>query len=172
MGCATTTVHKTASALSGLSQSQIEFAIDTQCPLGFNAESGADPASVGIAQWGVAREAKVSWNPNTLGIKAQGAQLLFPSTISCLYWYATLSPEGMMKHQMPKGYTIEWYQPSGSLFKQNKFKSSFWNESYLRTKVEFPKPLPETLIGRWRVRVSNDTQLIDDRYFEIVGAKA
>lgn len=169
VGCTTTSVMNTPSQTSAVLDKETDFKIDLSQPLGFIKESGADPASIGIAQWGVAQDVKTNWDPNKFGLKTKGEQLQFPRTIKQLYWYASFSMEGMLKHQVPKAYNIEWVQPDGKIFQKNSFKSSFWNETYLKTKINLPQPIAENLIGRWRVRVWSKNHLIDDRYFEIVG---
>jgi len=144
----------------------LDFKFDTNLPLGSLANSGANPAKVGLEDYGIARKAKLS--VSLLTPVLEGAGVVFPDTIEDLCWYGVLGPTGILMNQIPRKYYADWYSPDGKLYERQKFRASFWFEGFMKTTIAFKQPMDKTLIGRWRVRVHQGDTLVDDRYFEIV----
>jgi hypothetical protein len=145
---------------------ELDFQFDRSNPLGLIAEGGANAKAVGITQYGLTT--KVEQNLILDEAKTSGTNIVFPDTTPEVIWFAQFGIRGSMKNNFSRSYQIEWYSPDGKLYLRNKFKSGFWNETFAKTSLKLPKPLPDLLIGRWRVRVWKKKTLLDDRYFEIV----
>ena len=93
---------------------------------------------------------------------------VFPDTVTQIIWFAQFSIAGSLKNDVSRSYRIQWISPDQTLFRENRFKAGFWNETFAKTTLKLEQPLPRNLIGRWRVRGWKKETLIDDRYFEIV----
>lgn len=145
---------------------QLDFQLDHSKPLGLIEESGANAKVVGITQYGLTT--KVKQNLTFDEAKTSGTNVVYPDTTPEIIWFAQFGILGSMRNNFSRSYQIEWYSPDGKLYLRNKFKSGFWNETFAKTSLKLPRPLPDSLIGRWRVRVWKKKALLDDRYFEIV----
>lgn len=143
------------------------FKMDMSAPLGPIGGSPADPRAFGFMEYGLAAEAKLDLlNQNQHSVKNAG--LIFPSSREKIFWYAHFDTLGSMKNQASRKYWIQWFSPDGKLYYQEEFKVSLAYPKFAKTKLEFPRPFPETLAGKWRVRVGRKEQVGDDRYFRIV----
>jgi len=166
-GCAST---YTPSAYESTVDSQIAFNFDGNAPLGFVEGSGADPSRYDLANFGLAKDAKLAMN--IVNTKTKGRSEVFPDTVEQIEWYALLGNKGILQNQIPRTFFIQWYSPDGKLYHSDKFKASFWLEHFMKTSLKLSQPLDEKLIGRWRARVWRKDMLVDDRYFEIIKVTA
>ena len=142
------------------------FKIDTAAPLGVIQSSGADPDAAGIQECGLSTKVKQAWTFDH--VKTAGTNLIFPRTTKEIFWYAQFTLKGGAKNNISRSYRIEWINPQGQVHASENFKSSLWNEMFIKKSLQLDVPAKEELIGRWRVRVWKRQTLIDDRYFEIV----
>lgn len=142
------------------------FEIDTQLPLGLIEASAPDPEAVGLQDYGLTTKVKQKLTFN--GVKSSGVLNIFPDKTPEIFWFAQFTIKGSIQNNVSRKYRIAWYAPDGKIFHEQRFKSSLINETFVKTPLKLPQPLPEELIGRWRVTVWKKDLLIDDRYFEIV----
>lgn len=134
--------------------------------LGVIESAELNPAIVGIKECGLSTSVKQKWT--YAEVKTKGNSLVFPDSTREIIWFAQFGLRGSMKNNMSRSYRIQWIAPDGSIFLDEKFKSSLWNETFVKKSIQFEIPIKEQSIGQWRVRVWKKDQLIDDRYFEIL----
>lgn len=142
------------------------FKIDPNVPLGVVEGSGADPKAAGIEECGLSTKVKQAWTFDR--VKTAGTNLVFPHTTNEIFWFAQFGIKGSMQNNISRSYRIKWISPDGELYAGEDFKSSLWNETFVKKSLRLEVPMKDELIGRWRVRVWKNRTLIDDRYFEII----
>lgn len=142
------------------------FLINDEQPLGLISESGANAKAVGITEYGLTTQVKQKWTFDH--VETAGILNVFPDTTREIFWFAQFGIAGSFKNNFVRSFRIAWHAPDGSVHREQKFKSSLINETFVKTSLKLPQPLPDHLIGRWRVRVWKKDTLIDDRVFEIV----
>lgn len=150
----------------GIDGALSDFRFDPAAPLGRVEGSRADPGKVGILDCGLATHVQQSLTLDSAA--ASGNNVVFSDQTKEIIWFALFDSRGGFANNFSRTYRIEWYSPDGRIFHQQKFKAGFWNETMAKTSLRLATPVEGALIGRWRVRVSKKTLLIDDRYFEIV----
>lgn len=167
-GCTTVSnvPYSVSHSATDINGDPLAFNINAQVPLGQVEGSGADPSKAGISQYGLTTSVKQKWSLDEA--KTSGANVVYPSTISELFWFAQFSIAGSARNNFSRGMHIQWIQPDGKIYRKEDFKVGFWNETFAKTSLKLSQPLPTDLIGRWRVRVWKGEQLVDDRFFEIV----
>lgn len=88
-----------------------------------------------------------------------------------VFWYADYKFSSLRDFKnafaKPK-FKAEWYAPDGSLFAEDVFTFVDYADQYLFSKLEWDSELGNYLLGRWRVRVTSEDKLIDERSFEIL----
>ncbi len=154
------------SPLAGEEETGNSFRFDSQVKLGTVERSEANPDAAGILKYGLATKVKQTITFDD--VKTSGANVVFPATTKEIFWYALFGLRGSLKNNISRSYSIEWYSPGEKLYHKQKFKSGFWNETFVKTPLKLQPPLQDSLIGVWHVRVWKKDTLIDDRYFEIV----
>lgn len=125
-----------------------------------------NPEAAGIKECGVA--AKVKQKLTFQDVKTSGNNLVFTDKTPKLFWFAQFGISGSLKNNLLPAYRIQWFSPDGQIFHEEKFKASFWNETFIKKSIDLKTPVQSPCLGRWRVRVWKKDVLIDDRFFEIV----
>ena len=133
--------------------------------LGRIASPDLDRNTAGIQECGLTTWVKQKWTYTD--VKTKGNNLVFTANAREIIWFAQFNIQGMMKNDISRKYRIQWISPDGKIYREEKFKSSLWNESFIKRSIKFNSTIEKPYIGRWRVRVWKKDSLIDDRFFEI-----
>lgn len=147
---------------------QTEAALAQQ-DLGVIESPELNPHAMGIKECGLSTSVKQKWT--FTDVKTKGNLLVFPDTTPEIFWFAQFGLRGSAQNNISRSYHIQWIRPDGKVHHEEQFKSSLWNETFIKKSIEFKVPIQRFLLGRWRVRVWKKNQLIDDRYFEIISPK-
>ncbi len=137
-----------------------------QGDLGVIASSELNQAAAGIKECGLTTHVKQNWDFGS--VKTSGNNVIFSNNTPEIIWFAQFTIRGSMKNDVARKYRIQWIPPNGGIFHDEEFKSSLWNETFIKKSIQFKTPIEKPYIGRWRVRVWKKDTLIDDRYFEII----
>ncbi len=134
--------------------------------LGVIESAELQPQTEGIKECGVTTKVKQKWTFQD--VKTSGNNLVFTDKTSQIFWFAQFNLSGSMKNNISRSYRIQWLSPDGQIFKDENFKASFWNETFIKKSIKLEAPVQAPHIGIWRVRVWKKDVLLDDRAFEIV----
>ena len=96
--------------------------------------------------------------------------VVFTNEPKRIAWHATSSDTNPFRGRYFEHFFIEWYRPDGQL--EHKTEIKFLTGLQLVNSVAITDENAEISIGRWKVRLTQDDKIIDERYFLVRDVKA
>lgn len=129
--------------------------------LGVIFSGGADPIAAKVSRVGLAESVRYSFGYDN-EIKPQDA-LIFSTHTRRIVWHADDEDNRPFYYRELR---VEWYRPDGRLYHEDRRVNSNVGNTF-RSGVSLKAEEAGSNIGRWRVRVTHDKQVVDERYFLI-----
>ena len=121
-----------------------------------------------IKEIGLARDVTVYNVLLKMGVNISGKGDTFNITDGQLQWFATFESEGLSQIMVNRHFRAVWYAPDGSVYQNQTFNVAQGNALVARNKLKLD-PARGNLVGKWQVKVYEDDQPMDDRFFKVVG---
>lgn len=122
-----------------------------------------------ITEVGLAKNIEV--HSVLVGTNIEGKGDVFQFSDGQLEWYAEFENKGFMQALEKRQFRAVWYAPDGSVHQDQKFSTAAGNALIARNILKLDLTRKD-LIGKWRVKVYEDEQPMDERFFTVLGDDA
>ncbi|MBI3313623.1 MAG: hypothetical protein HYZ83_05270 [Candidatus Omnitrophica bacterium] len=123
-----------------------------------------------IKEMGLAQDVDVYNVLLAMGANVQGKGDTFKLTDKKIEWYAQFENKNLSQSLMDRHFRAIWYRPDGSPYQDKNFSTATGNTLIAHNALKIDPNRSKEFVGKWRVKVYEDNNLMDDRTFTIEDA--